>query len=345
MKAVVKQARGHGFVDYVDVEEVPPSAGQVKVKVEASGLCGSDLHLYHDTINYPIRTPVVLGHEFSGTVVEKGTGVGGEVAIGDRVTGEPTMTKCGKCDYCRSEHYNMCPDRKVMGYWFDGSFAPFCNVAQVHHLPAGVSFEAGAMTELLACCVHAVLDQAGVCAGDTVAITGPGPVGLMAAMVAKAAGGTVILCGRSADHARLERALTVGVDVTIDSEKENALERIQDLTNGYGADVVVECAGTAGAIDAALDMVRRRGRYTQMGLPGEKVNVAFEKVAYKELQVTGGLGQRHPAWVRALSLMESGAVQLEKLISHELPLSEWHQGFDLMERQECIKILLRPNES
>ena len=129
MKGVVKHARGHGFVDYLDVDERQPKDGQVKIKVEATGICGSDLHLYHDTINYPIRPPVVLGHEFSGVVVDKGPGVGDEVAIGDRVTGEPTITKCGHCDYCRSEHYNMCPDRKVMGYWFDGSFAPFCNAA------------------------------------------------------------------------------------------------------------------------------------------------------------------------------------------------------------------------
>lgn len=342
MKGVVKHARGHGFVDYLDVDERQPADGQVKIKVEATGICGSDLHLYHDTINYPIRAPVVLGHEFSGVIVDKGPGVGDEVAIGDRVTGEPTITRCGHCDYCRSEHYNMCPDRKVMGYWFDGSFAPFCNAAHIHHLPPSVGFEAGAMTELLACCVHAVLDQAGVRAGDTVAITGPGPVGLMAAMVAKAAGGIVVMCGRSSDSARLELALTVGVDVVVDAEKEDAVERICNLTDGYGADVVVECAGSAAAIDAALDMVRRRGRYSQMGLPGVKVNVDFEKVAFKELEVTGGLGQRRPAWIRALALMESGAVRPEKLISHELPLSDWHHGFELMERQEGIKILLRP---
>ena len=130
--------------------------------------------------------------------------------------------------------------------------------------------------------------------------------------------------------------------VPADVSKEDAVECIRNLTDGYGADVVVECAGSAAAIDAALDMVRRRGRYSQMGLPGVKVNVDFEKVAYKELEVSGGLGQRRPAWVRALGLMESGAVRPEKLISHEFPLSDWHRGFELMERQEGIKILLRP---
>ena len=344
MKGLVKHARGHGFVDLLDVEEKEPAPGQVKIKVEAAGICGSDLHLYHATINYAINTPVVLGHEFSGIVVDKGPGVGDEVEIGDRVTGEPTMTHCGCCDYCCDDHYNMCPDRKVMGYWFDGSFAPYCNAARIHRLPDAVSFEAGAMTELLACCVHAVLDQSGVRAGDSVAITGPGPVGLMAAMVAKAAGARVFLCGRAADHARLELALTLGVDVVIDvdAKEEDLLQRIRDLTDGYGADVVIECAGTAAAINTALDIVRRRGRFSQMGLPGAKVSVDFEKVAYKELEITGGLGQRRPAWVRALSLMTSGAVQPEKLITHDLPLSDWHRGFELMECQQAVKVLLRP---
>ena len=342
MKAVVKHARGAGFVDYQEVEETPPAEGQVKVQVEATGICGSDLHIYHDTINYAIRTPVVMGHEFSGTVVDKGAGVGDEIAIGDRVTGEPTMTTCGHCDYCLSDHYNMCPDRKVMGYWYHGSFAAYVNTARIHALPPEVSFEAAAMTELLACCVHSVLDQAGVVAGDLVAITGPGPVGLLAAMVARAAGARVAVCGRTSDQQRLALAADLGVDATIDIETEDPVERIRNLSGGYGADVVVECAGTAGAIDTGLDIVRKRGRYSQMGLPGKKVEVDFEKVAYKELMVTGGLAQRRPAWIRAIGLMKSGAVNPQKLVSHELPLSDWKQGFDLMERQEAVKVLLRP---
>ena len=105
-------------------------------------------------------------------VVEKGAEVGDQVQVGDRVTGEPSVYICGDCDYCLSEHYNLCPERKVMGYWHHGCFAPYCNATFVHKLPEGVGFEAGALTELLACCVHSVIEQAGVTAGDFVAITG-----------------------------------------------------------------------------------------------------------------------------------------------------------------------------
>ncbi|MBM3279146.1 MAG: zinc-binding dehydrogenase [Candidatus Handelsmanbacteria bacterium] len=342
MKGVVKFSRGSGFVELRDVDEAPPGPNQVKVQVRASGICGSDLHIYHDTINYNIRTPVVIGHEFSGVVVEKGAQVGDEVALGDRVTGEPSVYICGKCDLCLSEHYNLCPERKVMGYWHDGSFAPYVNATFIHKLPENVSFEAGAVTELLACCVHSVIEQAGVTAGDFVAITGPGPVGLFSALVAKAEGGTVMLCGTSRDQQRLKLALDLGVDHALNIEEHDAVQRVQELTGGYGADVVVECAGVGPAIDLALKLVRKRGKISQMGLPGKPVNVDFEKVAYKELQVSGGVGQRRPAWKRALKLMETGLIQNEKLISHELPLAEWHSAFEMAEKQDGIKLLLRP---
>ena len=116
MKGVVKYRRGKGFVELREVEETPPLPNQVKIEVKASGICGSDIHIWNADINIPIRTPVVLGHEFSGVVVEKGTGVSDDVRIGDRVTGEPSAYVCGRCRYCRSEHYNLCPERKILGY-------------------------------------------------------------------------------------------------------------------------------------------------------------------------------------------------------------------------------------
>ena len=122
----------------------------------------------------------------------------------------------------------------------------------------------------------------------------------------------------------------------------NPLKRVQELTQGYGADMVVECSGAAAGIDLALDLVRKRGKVAQMGLPGKPVRVDFEKVAYKELQVSGGVGQRRPAWERSLKLMEQGVIEVDRLVSHHLPLTEWARGFEMMEKLEAVKILLRP---
>ena len=342
MRGVVKYARGDGFVDLRDVEEQPLSPYQVKIEVKASGICGSDLHIYHDQIKIPIRPPVVIGHEFSGVVVEKGGEVSDDIRIGDRVTGEPSIEICGKCRYCRSEHYNLCSDRKVLGYWYNGCFARYCNITFVHKLPDNVSFEAGAMTELLACCVHGVIEQTGVSAGDFVAITGPGPVGLFAAQVALAEGGIVMLCGTSADKHRLKLAEALGVHYVLNLDEYDAIKRVQELTEGYGADVVLECSGFPAAAGTALEMVRKRGRYTQMGLFGRPIEIDFEKIAFKEIQVTGFVAQRRPSWKRALSLMGRGMIQSERLISHRFPLDEWREAFDLFERKEGIKLILIP---
>jgi len=190
--------------------------------------------------------------------------------------------------------------------------------------------------------VHSVIEQAGVAAGDFVAVTGPGPVGLFASLVALAEGGTVMLCGTSRDRERLRLAAELGVHHTVDIDSCDPVERVKELTQGYGADVVVECAGAAPAIRLALDLVRKRGKYSQMGLPGGPVEIDFEQIAYKELQVSGGIGQRRPAWKRALKLMEAGLIPGQKLISHEFPLEEWDRAFEVAEKQEGVKLLLRP---
>lgn len=342
MKGVVKYARGNGYVDLREVAETPPRPNQLKIEVKASGICGSDLHIFHDTIKIPMRPPVVMGHEFSGVVVEKGAEADDEIKVGDRVTGEPSVEICGKCRYCRSEYYNLCSERKVMGYWHNGCFARYCNVTFAHRLPDNVSFEAGAMTELLACCVHGVIEQTGVSAGDFVAVTGPGPVGLFAAQLALAEGGVVMVCGVPGDEQRLKLAQELGAQHVLNVGREDVLQRVRELTGGYGADVVLECSGSAAAANLALDLVRKRGKYTQLGLFGRPIEIDFEKIVFKEIQATGSVSQRRPAWKRALSLMGRGVVKSERLVSHRFPLAEWKKAFDLFEAKEGIKLVLIP---
>jgi L-iditol 2-dehydrogenase len=142
-----------------------------------------------------------------------------------------------------------------------------------------------------------------------------------------AEGGIVMVCGTSADAHRLKLAEELGVPYTVDIERRDAVPRVRDLTGGYGADIVLECAGVASAARMALEMVRKRGKYTQMGLFGQPIEIDFEQIAFKEIQVKGFVSQRRPAWERALDLMKRGVVQSERLITHEFPLHEWQGHF------------------
>ena len=341
MQGLVKFARGQGHVEVREVEERPLARGEVRVQVEAAGICGSDLHILHDEIAIPIRVPVVLGHEFSGRVVELGSGAD-PAWLDRRVTAMPSVRICGTCRYCRQGSYNLCLDRQSMGYWHDGAFAHSCAVPArcLWPLPETLSYRAAALTEPLACAVHAVDELTGVSAGDLVAIVGPGAIGLLCLQVVKAEGGVAVVCGLSKDEARLELARQLGADWTVDVEQEDAAEKVRFLSEGYGADVVLECSGTAGGAGLGLELARKQARYTQVGLFGRPVQVDLDQVAYKELVFTGSLGQKPTAWRRALRLLELGRVCAEPLISHEFALTEWREAFALFERQEGVKILL-----
>jgi L-iditol 2-dehydrogenase len=343
MKAVVKYAFGPGHVELRDVPEPQPGPGQVKVEVKAAGVCGSDLHIYHDQIAIPIIPPVIMGHEFSGVVVETGAAVT-QVQAGDRVTCETTAWSCGHCLPCRLGHYNMCAQRKVVGYAVDGCFARYCvvNERQVHLLPDGVDFVTGALTEPLACCVHAVLELTGITPGDTVAIAGPGPIGLLCLQLVKAAGSYAIVCGTAQDRDRLELARHFGADVAIDVQATDLLQLLGELGAGQGVGIFLECSGAPAAARLGLAATRRSGQYTQVGLFPGPFELSFDLIAYKELRVTGSLGQRWTSWQRSLSLLGQGQVDTRSLVSHTLPLTDWREAFRLAEDRQGLKIVLDP---
>jgi L-iditol 2-dehydrogenase len=343
LKAIVKYTAGKGNVEVRDVKEPRPRAGQVKVEVKAAGVCGSDLHIYHDEIAIPIEPPVVIGHEFAGVIAEVGDGVE-RLHVGDRVTCETTAWSCGRCLQCRLGHYNMCAERRVMGYALDGCFAKYCvvNEQQVHLLPGNVDFVSGALTEPLACCVHALLELTSLSAGDVVVITGPGSIGLLCLQLIKAAGGYAVMCGTSQDTERLALARRFGADMAVNVETEDVLELVRGLTSSQGADVFVECAGAPSAARLGLEATRRGGQYTQVGLFPDPFELSFDLIAYKELRVTGSLGQRWTSWQRALSLMTQGQVDTKSLVSHILPLTEWREAFRLFEERQGLKIVLTP---
>jgi L-iditol 2-dehydrogenase len=343
MKAVVKEAKGYGNIGYRDMPEPTPSIKEIKVEVVVTGICGTDLHIYHDTFRYD--PPVTLGHEFSGIVVEVGEGVT-KFKIGDRVTAEAPARKCGQCMYCQNGNYNLCDNRLGLGWGVNGSFAKYCLVEEsmAHPIPDNVNHRTAALCEPLACVTHGVLELTTVSPTDLVVVSGPGAIGLLTLQVVKSTGAQVVVCGTSADAERLSLATALGADRVIDVQVEDTVRVIRELTNGYGADVVFECSGAQASVTQCLELIRKAGQYTQIGLFGRPIQVDFDKITTKEIKVTGVQSQKRSAWEKALNLVSRGYVDLEPLISEELGLSQWQQAFEMVEQKRGLKVLLYPEE-
>jgi len=343
MRAVVKYAPGRGNVGLMDLPEPVPGPDEVKIEVKAAGICGSDLHIYDGDIRLLVKPPVVMGHEFSGVVAEVGSSVS-EWKPGDRVTSETSVYVCGECVPCRTGNYNVCAEKRVIGYWFNGAFTKYCVVPSrlVHSLPVNVSFTAGALCEPLACCVNGVTEKTVISPGDVVIISGPGAIGLLSLQLAKAEGASVILCGTKLDGKRLELGRELGADVTVNVQEQDPSKVISELTHGAGPDVFIECSGSSEAVRMGFHLVRRGGRFTQIGLTGHAFELDFDTVAYKEMTIRGSLGQRWTSWRRGLKLLAEGLVKTEPLVSDILPLTEWKIGFTKMERKDGLKVILTP---
>ena len=343
MKALVKYAKGPGNMGIQDVPEPYPEANQIKIEVKAAGICGSDLHIYHDDIAIPLNPPVVTGHEFSGVITEIGDGVSGW-KVGDRVVSETAYDFCGICDHCVNGFYNLCNQRKTLGYWFNGVFTNYTVVpaARVHKLPDNLDFVDGALMEPLTCVTHAVLGLTHITAGDVVLVTGPGAIGLLTLQVAKTQGATVIVVGTAQDSERLKKAETLGADYCLNLSNTNLFDEVNRLTGSSGVDVVLECSGNAKAANDALLAIKKRGQYTQIGLFAKPITIDFEKICFKEIKVTGSLGSRRNSWQKALQLSADRKVQLSTLVSDILPITEWKNAFSLFEEKKGLKLVLTP---
>lgn len=344
MKAIMKVEPGVGNVEVRDIPEPEPGPGQVKLRVRAAGLCGTDLHIYKDEFrSWP---PVVLGHEVAGEIVELGEGVQG-LKPGMRVTTETYFSYCGKCRYCRAGNVNLCLERRSIGSAVNGGFTSYLitPARNIHELPENVDFRAGALTEPLACVVHAALTTPTVTPGDVAVIAGPGSIGLLTLQVVKAAGATAVMLGTDMDEHRLELARDLGADHVVNVQRSDPASLIGDLTEGgLGADVVYECAGAGAAAQQLLTLVRRRGRYVQIGLFGKPIAWDLDQLVYKELTATGSNASTPPSWLRAIELMRTGKVRTAPLITHSFPVTEWEKGFATFEDRAGVKTIFTPAE-
>lgn len=344
MTALVKAAHGPAQLRLTRVPEPECPPGKVKLEVAFTGVCGTDIHLYHD--RFPSRPPVILGHEFAGTITEVGTGVTG-LRPGDRVTvlGASTVI-CGKCEYCRQGYFMFCADRLGMGHGVDGSFTRYVVVRpdQAYKLPESVSFEEGALTEPFASAVQAVEELTPLSSGDTVLISGPGPIGLLCALLLVGRA-KVIVAGAPQDELRLQLAAKLGADVVVNFSRDDLLATVSKETRGRGVDVALECAGTKESVVNCLHALRKLGRLIQVGIVASEVSLPYDLILFKQIQVYGSLGYSLKTWQRTLQILEQRKIRLTSLITHKLPLSRWREAFDLCESRRGIKVLLHYDET
>jgi L-iditol 2-dehydrogenase len=343
MKAVVKAKDGCGNVELMDVPEPECGPGEVKIEVKAAGICTTDIHIFHGT--FKCNTPVILGHEFSGAIVKVGEGVNG-LSTGDRVAVLPSAAIiCGKCEWCRSGYFCFCPTRRGMGHGTNGAFSKYCVVRKevVFKLPASMDYISASFCEPLACCVQAVNDIGRVKSGDTVMVFGPGPIGLLILQLSVQSGAKTIVCGTSSDAERLTIARRLGA-VTVDVQRQDPFSVIGEFTPCGSVNIVFECSGAHSAIEQSLNLLRPMGRHVQVGLTGKPVPLTVDAITKKQLEVLGSYGFNWNHWQKAMELIVSKEIDVDCLVSEQLPLSRWEEGFKKVEEKKGLKIILYPDE-
>jgi L-iditol 2-dehydrogenase len=313
-------------VAVVERPEPRAAAGQVVLGVRAAGVCGTDVHILLG--EYPSVPPVTMGHEVCGVVEDLGEGVD-PALLGARVVCETYYSTCGTCRLCRAGRINLCPRRRSIGSHVDGGFAPRLALParNLHRVPEWLGDAAAALSEPLACVCQSLLDPPLISAGDDVLVIGPGPIGLLAAQVARSSGGAVTVRGTPRDGERLAVAEALG---------------FATATTGEGAAVVVECSGSEAGMADALRLARRGGRIVQIGLRGADVRLPFDLVCFHELTISSGNASTPASWRRAMHLVEDRAVELEPLVSGVVGLDGWERAFDASRAGQGVKHVIEP---
>jgi len=309
-----------GVVSVRRVAVPKPKRGQVLIRVQACGVCGSDVHYYRTGRigDFVVRKPIILGHECAGVVAGVGAGVKG-LSEGDRVTVEPGQT-CGKCRYCKAGRYNLCADVEFLATPpYDGAFREYfvTRPDYVFKLPTNVDFEEGAMMEPLAVGMHAGL-RAQVKPGQSVAVLGCGPIGLVTIQAVRAMGASPVF-GVDVDAFRLRKAKKLGAAEAINAKKDDPVAAIRDLTNG-GADVAIETAGSVVTTQQCVEVVGPGGVVVWVGLGEETffpVNVMAAIV--KEIDIRG-IFRYANCYPPSIRMVAEGRVDVKSLITHRFPL-------------------------
>lgn len=341
--ALVQYALAPLAVELRDVAVPEVGDADVLLRVGAVSVCGSDVHQAYNTHSWPVNVPVVLGHEFGGTVAKVGRAVKG-FREGDRVVSETAAEVCGECMLCRTGRYNLCPRRKGFGYGIDGAMASYVKVPGrcLHRIPDTLPFELACLAEPHAVAYNAMCVNSTIRPGDLVVVLGPGPIGLLCARMAALAGADpLIVAGRSTDAVRLETARQLGATRVVDVERED----LQDVVRGFnplGADLVCDASGASRPLDVALALARPDGQVTKVGWSPDLVAVDLNPLVQKNVRLQGSFSHNFPVWERVVHLLDRRRTLPEAIVGLTAPLEAWREAFDAMHEGRVIKSVLIP---
>ena len=329
----------------VELREVPvPEIGEqdVLLKVQAVSVCGSDLHQWHGTHSWKVNYPCILGHEFCGTIEQAGKRVK-NFKEGDRVVSETAAVIDEFSPYTRRGLYNLDPNRLGFGYGVNGAMTHYAKVPErcLHAMPAQLTFEKAALTE--PCCVayNAVCMNAHIRPGDSVLVIGPGPIGLLCALMAKLNGaGHLMVSGLPVDAGRLAVAKQLGADATLDG---GVVEYVKNLGDGYGVDVVIDAAGVSATFQLAMQVVRPAGQIIKVGWGPQPLGFNLDPMVQKAVTVQGSFSHNWPIWERVIHMIATGQINLDLIISRVAGLPDWNNCFEKMQSGEYVKAVLNPN--
>lgn len=334
---------GPRAIEILEVPDPVVGPGEVLLKVDAATICGTDLKIYlHGKSN--VRPPQILGHEFAGTIVETGAGVSG-YAAGDRVAVDPVIA-CGTCRYCLRGKPALCPRLTVIAYDYPGAFAPYIalpaaavNGGAIYRIPDGLDAKSAAIMEPLACAVNAQ-ERMATGIGDTVLISGAGPLGVMHACLAKARGASTVIVA-DVLPSRVALAGGFGFDALLDASAPDFVDQVKAHTGGEGADVVVIANSAPAAQEQSLFLAAKGARICFFGgLPQSSPIVQLDSnvLHYREQTLYGAFGASRLHNALALEMLATGQVPADRIVTHTIPLAEIVEGIGLVQRGESLKV-------
>ncbi len=346
MKALFKTNKGFGNVELIDIKEPECGNTEIKIKVKAIGICGTDLHIYEGS--YPFNPPVILGHEFTGEINEIGKDVKNikNFALGDKVVVLPSIAViCGNCEYCRSGNFIFCSERKGMGHGVNGGMTEYVCVREemVFKLPENIGFETGTLIEPLSCCIQSVDDFVNILPTQYCLVSGPGPIGLLVMMLIKLRNSKVILTGIAKDEKRLELGKKLGGDLALNIEKEDLSACLYERFGKKEVDVCFECSGSGKSINNCINISKRTGFIVQVGMfnSSEQV-VKISDIVLKQLTLYGSRGFTWRSWFKSLELLKDKKINPDPIITHKYKLTEWAEAFDKAKEPDSLKVIIEP---